>query len=156
MSFYFSTGTASIERILRIAYGNITVGTTTIDSLGTSDIRQSIEDAERFILGQLEDTISSIPNPAPNSLVFASDYLSSYFVHTQIFAANKPDQESPVVESWRVMAEKAIASYKGGYQVSANVAAYTSQSKIFTDRGVSGIGNGILEDSKDVRSNYKN
>ena len=156
MSFYFSTGTASVERILRIAYGNITIGTAFTDSLGTSDIRKSIEDAERYILGMLEDTISSIPNPAPNSLIFSSDYLSSYFAYTQIFAANKPDQESPVVESWRVMAEKAIIAYKGGYQISANVAAFTSQSKIFTSRGVSGIGDGVLEDSGDVRSNYKN
>ena len=156
MSFSYSTGTASIERILRIQFGNLSIGTAFTDSLGTSDIRKSIEDAERYVNALIEDITSSIPSPAPNSLIFSSDYLAAYFVHTQIFVANKPDQESPVVESWKTMAENAIKSYKGGYQSSANVAAYTSQTKIFTERGVQGIGDGILKDSEDIKSNYKN
>lgn len=156
MSFYFSTGTSSIERILRITYGNITIGTAMTDSLGVNDISNSINDAERFILGNIEDTTSSIPSPAPNSLIFAADYLAAYFTHTQIFVANKPDQESPVVESWKVMADKAILAYKGGYQMTATVAAYTSQSKLFNSRGVTGIDKGELNDAEDVKSNYRN
>ena len=88
MSFYFSTGTASIERLLRIYYGVISIGTACENSLGTADIRKSIEDAERFILGNIEDTTSSIPSPAPNSLIFAADYLAAYFTHTQIGRAH--------------------------------------------------------------------
>jgi len=155
MSFYFSTGTVSVERILRIAYGNISIGTSMLNSLGTSDIRQYIEDSERFILGSLEDTISSIPS-STNSLSFAADYLGAYFAYTGIFSSNKPNDPSPVVESWKEMAEKLIESYKKGYNSGdANISAYTSATKIFTTRGVQGISPGLLEDSKDIKTHYK-
>ena len=161
MSFYFSTGTTSIERILRLAYGSFSIGTSFIDSLGTSDIRAHIQDGERYILGMLEDTISSIPSPSPNSLSFASDYLSAYLVYSNAFSANKPGEVSDVVKSWREMAEKAIEMYKKGYSAgvggdTSNVAGKISFTPIFDQRGVDGIGNGILEDSKDIKtSRYK-
>jgi len=156
MSFYFSTGTVSVERILRLAYGNFSIGTTTIDSLGTSDIRHHIDDGERYILGMLEDTISSIPSSS-NSLSFSADYLGAYFTYTNAFSANKPGEVSDVVKSWKEMADQMIATYKKGYQSGdANVAGKHSYTPIFKQRGVEGIGSGILEDSKDIKTNrYK-
>lgn len=160
MSFNFSTGTSSIERILRLAYGNFSIGTAMVDSLGTSDIRAHIEDGERFILGMLEDTVTTVPNPSPNSLSFAADYLSAYLVYSNAFSANKPGEVSDVVKSWREMAEKAIENYKKGYALgiggdTTNMAGYTSATRIFKDRGVKGIGDGLLEDSKDIKTHYK-
>lgn len=151
MPFYFSTGTSSVERILRTAYGNISIGTTMTDSLSATDISNFIQDGERYILGIIEDTISSIPSPVPNSLSFSADYLGAYFVYSAIFAANKPDELSPVVLSWKEMAEKAIKSYKGGYTNDANIAAYASATKIFNTRGIKGIGDGVLKDSDDIK-----
>lgn len=158
MSINYSTGTASVERILRLYYGNLSIGTAMTDSLGTSDIRQIIEDAERYIDALLEDTITATPvSPVPSSLKFASDYLSSYLIHTNIFAANKPGEESAVVKNWKEMAEKAIDSYKKGYNTGdANIASYsTMKNKVFTTRGVKGIGEGLLEDADEVKSYYK-
>src|SRR4030065_2358501 len=157
MSFYFSTGTQSVERILRLAYGSFSIGTSFIDSLGTKEKRAHVQDAERFILGMLEDTISSIPSPAPNSLSFASDYLSAYLVYSNAFSANKPGEVSDVVKSWREMAEKAIEMYKKGYLGgvggdTSNVAAKISFTPIFGQRGIEGIGDGILEDSTDIKT----
>lgn len=153
----YSTGTKSVERILRIYFGNITIGTAVTDSLGTADIRNYIEDGERYIDALLEDTISATPvSPVPQSLKFASDYMGAYLTHSGIFSANKPDEESPVVLSWKAMAEKAIESYKKGYSNGdANVAGYTTATSIFKTRGVQGIGDGILEDSKDIKTHYK-
>lgn len=153
----YSTGTKSVERILRIYFGNITIGTAVTDSLGTADIRNYIEDGERYIDALLEDTLSATPvSPVPQSLKFASDYMGAYLAHSGIFSANKPDEESPVVLSWKEMAEKAIASYKKGYQSGdANIAGYTTATSIFKTRGVKGIGDGILEDSKDIKTHYK-
>lgn len=151
MSFNYSRGTSSVERILRLQFGNLNIGTSYTDSLGTSDIRQYIEDSELYVNAMIEDTISSVPSPAPNSLIFATDYLAAYLAHSGIFAANKPDEESPVVLSWKEMAENAIKSYKGGYQQSANVAAYTSATKIFKTKGIKGIGDGVLKDSDDIK-----
>ena len=154
----YSTGTKTVERILRIAYGNITIGTATTDALGTSDIRQYVEDGERYINSLLADTISAIPvSPVPQSLQFASDYMGAYLAHSGIFSANKPDEESPVVLSWKEMAEKAVEMYKKGYQSGdANIAGKLSYTPIFKQRGVRGIGDGILEDSKDIKTNrYK-
>jgi len=48
MSFNFSTGTKTVERILRIAYGNLSIGTAMTDSVGTADIRAYIQDSERM------------------------------------------------------------------------------------------------------------
>ena len=157
MSFNFSTGTKTVERILRLAYGNLSIGTAMTDSLGTSDIRQSIQDGERYILGILEDTISSVPSPAPNSLSFSADYLGAYITYTNIFCANKPDAPSEVVQSWKTMADSLIESYKKGYQSGdANIAGKHSYTPIFKSRGIKGIGDGILEDSKDIKTNrYK-
>lgn len=153
----YSTGTKSVERILRIYFGNITIGTAVTDSLGTSDIRQYVEDGERYIDALLEDTISSTPvSPVPQSLKFASDYMAAYLAHSGIFSANKPDEESPVVLSWKEMAEKAIESYKKGYQSGdANIAGYTTATAIFKTRGVKGIGSGILKDSEDIKTHHK-
>lgn len=153
----YSTGTKSVERILRIYFGNITIGTAVTDSLGTSDIRQYIEDGERYIDALLEDTISATPvSPAPNSLKFASDYMGAYLAHSGIFAANKPDEESPVVLSWKAMAEEAIKSYKRGYSSGdANIAGYTTATALFKSRGVKGVGDGLLEDSKDIKTHHK-
>ena len=154
----YSTGTKSVERILRIYFGNITIGTAVTDSLGTSDIRQYIDDAELYINALLEDTVSSTPiTPSPNSLKFASDYMAAYLAHSGIFSANKPDEESPVVLSWKAMAEKAIESYKKGYQSGdANIAGKHSYTPIFKSRGIKGIGDGLLEDAKDIKTNrYK-
>lgn len=157
MSFNFSTGTKTVERILRLAYGNLSIGTAFTDALGTSDIRSSIEDSERYIQGLLEDTISSVPNPAPNSLSFASDYLGAYFAYTNIFAANKPNEPSEVVKSWKEMAEKMVETYKKGYSTGdANIAGKHTYTPIFKTRGIQGIGDGILEDDKDIKTNrYK-
>ena len=157
MSFNFCTGTKTVERILRIAYGNISIGTAFTDSLGTSDIRQSIQDGERYILGKLEDTISSIPSPAPNSLSFSADYLGAYFTYINIFCANKPDAPSEVVKSWKDISDSLIETYKKGYQSGdANVAGKHSYTPIFKERGVKGIGDGILKDSTDIKTNrYK-
>ena len=156
MSFYFSTGTVSVERILRLAYGNFSICTTTIDSLGTSDIRHHIDDGERYILGMLEDTISSIPSSS-NSLSFSADYLGAYFTYTNAFSANKPGEVSDVVKSWKEMADQMIATYKKGYMSGdSNIAGKHSYTPIFKQRGVQGIGDGILEDSKDIKTNrYK-
>src|SRR3990167_8919957 len=160
MSFYFSTGTVSVERILRLAYGNFSIGTTTIDSLGTSDIRHHIDDGERYILGMLEDTISSIPSSS-NSLSFSADYLGAYFTYTNAFSANKPGEVSDVVKSWKEMADQMIATYKKGYSGgvggdTSSTAAKLSYTPIFKQRGVQSIGDGILEDSKDTKtSRYK-
>ena len=156
MSFYFSTGTVSVERILRLAYGNFSIGTTTIDSLGTSDIRHHIDDGERYILGMLEDTISSIPSSS-NSLSFSADYLGAYFTYTNAFSANKPGEVSDVVKSWKEMADQMIDTYKKGYMSGdSNIAGKHSYTPIFKQRGVQGIGDGILEDSKDIKTNrYK-
>lgn len=151
MSFSYSRGTSAIERILRLQFGNLSIGTAYTDSLGTSDIRQYIEDSELYVNAMIEDTTSSIPSPAPNSLIFATDYLASYLAHSGIFAANKPDEESAVVKSWKDMAEKAIASYKGGYTNDANIAAYTSATKLFKTRGIAGISDGVLKDSDDIK-----
>ena len=153
MSFSYSRGTASIERILRLQFGNLSIGTAYTDSLGTSDIRQYIEDSELYVNAMIEDTVSSIPSPAPNSLIFATDYMAAYLAHSGIFAANKPDEESPVVLSWKEMAEKAIKSYKGGYTNDASIAAYTSATKIFNTKGITGIGDGVLKDSEDIKDN---
>ena len=157
MPFNFSTGTKTVERILRIAYGNFSIGTSYQDSLGTSDIRESIQDGERYILGLLESTTNSIPSPAPNSLSFSADYMGAYICYTNSFAANKPDAPSDVVMSWKTMAEKAIESYVKGYSSGdANVAGKLSFTPIFDQRGVNGIGNGILTDAKDIKTNrYK-
>lgn len=157
MSFNFSTGTKTVERILRIAYGNFSIGTSYQDSLGTSDIRQSIEDGERYILGRLEDTTSSIPSPSPNSLSFSADYLGAYISYTNAFCANKPDAPSDVVLSWKTMADSLIDTYKRGYQNGdANIAGKISYTPIFKERGIQGIGDGILTDAKDIKTNrYK-
>lgn len=154
----YSTGTKSVERILRIYFGNITIGTAVTDSLGTADLRNYIEDGERYIDALLEDTISTTPvSPVPQSLKFASDYMAAYLAHSGIFSANKPDEESPVVLSWKAMAEEAIKSYKKGYMSGdSNIAGKHSYTPIFDQRGVQGIGKGILEDSKDIKTNrYK-
>jgi len=151
MSFSYSRGTSAIERILRIYFGNISIGTSMLNSLGTSDIRQYIQDSELYINALLEDTISSLPSPAPNSLIFATDYMAAYLAYSGVFAANKPDETSPVVASWKDMAEKVISSYKGGYTNDANIAAYTSATKIFNTKGISGIGDGELKDTDDVK-----
>lgn len=156
MSINYSTGTKTVERILRVYFGNLSIGTAQTDSLGTSDIRQTIEDAERYVDSLLSNVVSTpISNP-PSSIQFASDYMSAYLLHTNIFAANKPGEESAVVNGWKAMAEKAIDSYinfkKDG---DSNIAAYTSATKIFTSRGVKGIGDGLLEDSKDIKDNKK-
>lgn len=157
MSFNFCTGTKTVERILRIAYGNLSIGTAMTDSIGTADIRAYIEDSERYVLGKLEDTISSIPSPAPNSLSFATDYLASYFSYTGIFSANKPDAPSDVVKSWKEMADSLIDTYKKGYMSGdSNIAGKHSYTPIFKERGVQGIGDGILTDAKDIKTNrYK-
>ncbi len=155
----YSTGTSSVERILRIAFGNLNIGTAMTDSIGTSDIRNYIEDGERYINALLEDTITNIPvNPVPNSLKFAADYMGAYLAHSGIFAANKPGEESVVVKAWREMAEKAISAYKLGYNAEGqtNIAGKHFYTPIFKERGVQGIGDGILEDSKDIKTNrYK-
>ena len=154
----YSTGTKTVERILRIAYGNILIGTAVTDSLGTSDIRQYIEDGERYINSLLADTISATPvSPVPHSLQFASDYMGAYLAHSGIFSANKPDEESPVVMSWKTMAEKAVEMYKKGYNSGdAAIAGKLSYTPIFKQRGVQGIGDGILTDDKDIKTNrYK-
>ena len=141
MSMNYSTGTKTVERILRLAYGYFSIGTAFTDSLGTSDIRSYIEDGERFINSMLEDTVSAIPvSPVPNSLQFASDYMGAYLTHSGIFSANKPNEESPIVLSWREMAEKAIEMYKKGYSAgvggdTSNVAGYTTATAIFKTRG---------------------
>jgi len=151
-----STGTKTVERILRIAYANFSIGTSMTDSLGTSDIRQHLEDGERYINGILEDTVNTPISPAPNSLKFASDYLGAYFTYTNAFSANKPDAPSEVVMSWKTMAEKVLDSYKKGYQSGdANVAGWTSATAIFNSRGVKGISDGLLEDSKDIKSHNR-
>ena len=158
MSMNYSTGTKTVERILRLAYGYFSIGTAFTDSLGTSDIRSYIEDGERFINSMLEDTVSAIPvSPVPNSLQFASDYMGAYLTHSGIFSANKPNEESPIVLSWREMAEKAIEMYKKGYMTGdAAIAGKLSYTPIFKQRGVEGIGDGILTDAKDIKTNrYK-
>ena len=161
MSINYSTGTQTIERILRIAYGNLSIGTAMTDSLGTSDVRAYIEDGERYINSQLEDTVSSIPvSPAPNSLQFASDYMGAFLLYSAVFSANKPGELSDVVKSWKEMVDKTIESYKKGYISGAsgdtsNMAGYTSATRIFKDRGVQGIGDGLLEDSDDIKTHYK-
>src|SRR3972149_5773753 len=137
----YSTGTKTVERILRIAYGNILIGTAVTDSLGTSDIRQYIEDGERYINSLLADTISATPvSPVPNSLQFASDYMGAYLAHSGIFSAKKPDE-----------------MYKKGYNSGdAAIAGKLSYTPIFKQRGVQGIGDGILTDDKDIKTNrYK-
>lgn len=158
MSISYSTGTATIERILRIAYGNLSIGTAMTDSLGTSDIRAYIEDGERYINSSLEDTITSLPvNPVPNSLQFASDYMSAYLLYSAVFSANKPGELSDVVKSWKEMVDKAIESYKKGYNSGdANIAGKHSYTPIFKTRGVQGIGDGVLSDAADIKINrYK-
>ena len=162
MSIYYSTGTVCVERILRLAYGNFSIGTSMQDSLGTSDIRSYIEDGERFINSMLEDTVSSFPiSPVTNSLQFASDYISSYLIYTGVFSANKPGEVSDVVKSWREMAEKAIEMYKKGYlggvgSDTSSTAGKISFTPIFGQRGVEGIWDGILTDAKDIKtSRYK-
>jgi len=152
MSFYFSTGTTSVERILRLAYGNFSIGTTTTDSLGTSDIRQHIDDGERYILGSLEDTITTIPSSS-NSLSFSADYLGAYFTYTNAFSANKPGEVSDVVKSWKEMADELIKTYKKGYMSGdSNIAGKHSYTPIFKQRGIQGIGDGILTDAKDIKT----
>lgn len=142
----YSSGTAQIERILRVRSGRITIGTRTTDALGTSDIRQCIDDAERYISALLSDTITSLPiSPAPNALIFASDYLGAYFTHSIMYSANKPDEESGVAKGWKEMAEKAIESYKKNWNTDGQTVKYTKQSVIFSERGVKGVSYGELE-----------
>ena len=157
MSISYSTGTQTVERILRIAYGNLSIGTAMTDSLGTADVRAYIEDGERYINSILEDTISSIPvSPVPNSLKFSSDYMGAYLLYSAVFSANKPGELSDVVKSWKEMVDKTLESYKKGYNSGdANIAGYTTATKIFKERGVQGIGDGILKDSEDIKTHYK-
>ena len=159
MSISYSTGTQTVERILRIAYGNLSIGTAMTDSLGTSDVRAYIEDGERFINSILEDTVTSLPvSPATNSLQFASDYMASYLLYSAVFAANKPGELSDVVKSWKEMVDKTLESYKKGYNApgETNVAGKISYTPIFQERGVQGIGDGILTDTNDIKTNrYK-
>lgn len=154
MSISYSTGTQTVERILRIAYGNLSIGTAMTDSLGTSDVRAYIEDGERYINSILEDTISSIPvSPVPNSLKFSSDYMGAYLLYSAVFAANKPGELSDVVKSWKEMVDKTLESYKKGYNSGdANIAGKHSYTPIFKTRGIQGIGDGILEDDKDIKT----
>src|SRR3990167_1182346 len=141
----YSTGTSAIERILRVRSGRITIGTLTTDALGTSDIRLCIEDGERYIDALLVDTITSLPvSPVPNSLIFAADYLGAYFTHSIMYSANKQNEESEVAKGWKEMAEKAIESYKKGWNTDGNVIKYTKQSRIFSERGVDGISYGEI------------
>ena len=157
MSINYSNGTATVERILRVYFGNITIGTAVIDSLLPTDINNFIQDGELYIDSLLSDTISATPvSPTPNSLKFASDYLGAYFTYVNVFAANKPGEVSDVVKSWKEMAEEAIKSYKRGYSSGdANIAGYTTATAIFKTRGVKGIGDGILKDSKDIKTHHK-
>ncbi len=158
MSINYSSGTSTVERILRIAYGNINIGTSVTDSLLPSDIGNFIQDGERYIDSLLTDTIKDLPViPSPTSLSFAADYLGAYFTYNAIFAANKPGEASAVVKSWKDMAEKAIATYKLGYMSGdASIAGKHTYTPVFDERGVSGIGNGILKDSSDIKTNrYK-
>ncbi len=153
----YSTGTSTIERILRITYGNFTIGTSMTDSLGTSDIRHFIEDGERYIDGSLEEIAAPTPvTPAPQSLKFASDYMGAYLCYTGAFAANKPDAESSVVVSWKAMADASIKSYKTGFVASGGVvtAGFTTATRLFNYRGIDGIKDGFLEDDKDIKT-YK-
>ncbi len=155
MSISYSTGTSTVERILRIAYGPLSIGTAMTDSLGTSDIRAYIEDGERYINSMLEDTITSLPvSPVPNSLQFASDYMGSYLLYSAVFSANKPGELSDVVKSWKEMVDKTLESYKKGYSGDTNMAGYTTATAVFKTRGVQGIGDGILEDSKDIKTHH--
>jgi len=161
MTINYSTGTKTVERILRIAYGNFSIGTSMTDSLGTADIRFHIEDGERYIDGILSDTVNTPISPVPSSLKFASDYLGAYLTYTNAFSANKPGEVSDVVKSWREMAEKAIEMYKKGYlggvgSDTSSTAGKISFTPIFGQRGVEGIGDGILTDAKDIKtSRYK-
>lgn len=158
MSINYSSGTSTVERILRITYGNINIGTAVTDSLLPSDIGNFIQDGERYIDSLLEDTIKNLPVvPSPTSLSFAADYLGAYFTYNAIFAANKPGEVANVVKSWKDMAEKAITAYKLGYMSGdANVVGFTKATSIFNTRGIEGIGSGILEDSSDIKTNkYK-
>lgn len=142
----YSSGTAQIERILRVRSGRITIGTRTTDALGTSDIRLSIDDAERYIDALLSDTKTSLPvSPAPGSLIFAADYLSAYFTHSIMYSANKPNEESEVAKGWKEMAEKAIEAYKKGWQTDGQSIKYSVQNKIFNERGIEGITSGELD-----------
>lgn len=164
MSISYSTGTQTVERILRIAYGNLSIGTAMTDSLGTSDVRAYIEDGERYINSILEDTISSIPvSPVPNSLKFSSDYMGAYLLYSAVFSANKPGELSDVVKSWKEMVDKTLESFKKGYlaggiggsEVSATAGKH-SYTPIFDERGVEGISSGLLKDSTDIKTNrYK-
>jgi len=156
MTINYSTGTKTVERILRIAYGNFSIGTSMTDSLGTADIRFHIEDGERYIDGILSDTVNTPISPVPSSLKFASDYLGAYLTYTNAFSANKPGEVSDVVKSWKEMAEKVLGSYKKGFMSGdANIAGYTTATSIFNTRGVGGIGDGLLKDSKDIKSHSK-
>ncbi len=154
MTIYYSTGTATVERILRIAYGNMQIGTAMTDSLGTGDVQAYIEDGERYINSLLEDTISSLPvSPVPNSLQFSSDYMGAYLLYCAVFSANKPGEVSDVVKSWKEMVDKSIESYKNGYNSGdAGIAGKISFTPIFKNRGVQGLGDGLLEDSKDIKT----
>ncbi len=155
MSISYSTGTSTVERILRIAYGNLSIGTAMTDSLGTSDVRAYIEDAERYINSMLEDTVTSLPvSPATNSLQFASDYMGAYLLYSAVFSANKPGELADVVKSWKEMADQTIASYKKGYNApgQTNIAGKISFTPVFKTRGIQGIGDGILEDSTDIKT----
>ncbi len=142
----YSSGTATIERILRVRSGKITIGTKVIDTLGTSEIRQSIDDAERYIDAMLSDLISNLPvSGIPGALRFAADYFAAYLVHTEMFAANKPGEESAVALNWKHMADDAIKAYKANKKTDGGVLKYTAPAKAFTERGVAGVGWGELK-----------
>lgn len=135
-------GTQETERILRVGRGKITIGVDPNESnLGTAEIRLAIDDADRFINSELSSVKDALPvSPTPDGLNFASKYLAAYFVHTMLFAANKPGKQSEVVESWKLMAKKTIKNYINNVETVGRPLKWTGGvDRAFTERGVDGV-----------------
>lgn len=148
------SGTTEVERLLQVYHNKITIGTKSSDNLGTSDIRVSRDDAQDVIDGFLSDTIDSLPVvPTPGALRVSCKYLAAYFVHTSLFAANKPGKQSATIEGWKTLADNTMKSYKKQYKMAGKDAGWEGGvDRAFTERGVSGVAfgdrSGVFDDSE--------
>ena len=143
-------GTSQVERILGIGRGKISIGTTEDSTIGTSYIRQAIEQTDKYINARLLPFFDDLPiSPTPDALEFCSNFLTAYFVYTELLCADS--QEPPdAVKDWKDMALEALDSYIKARLSTRGYPVYTKQDRLFKVKGIKGIGEGIIKDEDTI------
>lgn len=143
-------GTSEVERILGIGRGKIVIGTTDDAIIGTDYIRRAIQQTDKYINARLSPYFDDLPiEPTPDALEFCSNFLTAYFVYTELLCSDT--QEPPDnVNAWREMALQALDSYIQARLSTRGYPTYTKQDRLYVLKGVKGVGEGLIKDEDET------